>query len=168
MTDQQNAKAPKKPRNWLRVAFIASFAVNLLIVAAFAGAFLKHQGPKGRHLDRVSMGLGAYILALPEPAQTDVMALVGKGSKDRKAFRKSMRKHRDMLEQSLQETPFSPEAVRAAMTASQGAVLSKTQSLHEAYLAAVIAMSDAERAAHFERAKEIQAERHKTKRKRRE
>ena len=115
MTDQQNAKAPKKPRNWLRVAFIASLAVNLLVVAALSGAFWKNQGPKGRHLDRVSMGLGAYILALPDAEQAEVLALAGKGSKNRKACRKTMRQKREMLEQVLHSTPFSEEDVRAAM-----------------------------------------------------
>lgn len=165
MTDQENTKAPKKPRNWLRVAFIASLAVNLLVVAALSGAFWKNQGPKGRHLDRVSMGLGAYVLALPEPEQAGVLALIDKGSKDRKAFRKSMRQSRNKLEQALQATPFSEDAVRTAMEATHDAALNKTRSLHEAYLTAIVAMNDEEREAHFKRAKEIQAERRKKKRK---
>ena len=59
MSDEMTkAPAPKK-RNWLRVAFVCSLALNLLIIGLVAGVALK-AGPKSvRGLDRMSMGLGA-------------------------------------------------------------------------------------------------------------
>jgi hypothetical protein len=166
MVDQKaNTTPPKKARNWTRIALVASLAVNLLIVAALAGAFWSGTKPSGRHLDRMSLGLGVYIRALPDDAKDDVMALVGKGHKDRKQFRHDMREQQKVFEQAVMTEPFSPETVRNAMENYRGIVLGKTVKIQEAYLEALTKMTDAERAAHFERVKVLKAERQKRRRK---
>lgn len=165
MTDQTpQTPAPKAPRKWTRIVLILSLAINLLVVAALVGAFFKHDKRQGPHLDRASMGLGAYILALPEPAQSEVMAMIGKGSEDRREFRKTMYKLRKDTETALQATPFSVDAVKSALDQQRNGALQRTAQVQDAYLTALAAMTDAERAAHFERAAEIKAERFKKRR----
>lgn len=169
MTDQSpqtpRQTPPKKRRNWMRIVLILSLALNLLIVSALGAAFFKSQKPHGRHMDRASMGLGAYILALPEPAQSEIMSMVGKGSENRRKYRRDMRAYRTELRDALSAEPFSREAVQAAMNGQRDGALNRTVKIQEAYLDAVSNMSDAERAAHFERAQEIAKSRGKKMRK---
>lgn len=164
MTDQPQPTAPKPRRNWMRIVLILSVALNLLIVSALGAAFFKHQKPHGRHLDRMSMGLGVYILALPEPAQSEIMSMIGKGSQDRRSFRRDMRAYRKALNEALRAEPFSSEAVRTAMNAQREGVLNRTVKIQEAYLAALYSMSPEERAAHFDHAEDILKTRGKKKR----
>jgi hypothetical protein len=162
MVDQKtNTTPPKKARNWTRIALLASLAVNLLIVAAMAGAFWSNTKPSGRHLDRMSLGLGVYIRALPDVSRDDVMVLVGKGHKDRKQFFREMREQQKVFEMAVLTEPFSPDAVRDAMENYRGIVLGKTVRIQEAYLTALTKMTEAERAAHFEQVKALKAERQK-------
>ncbi len=162
MTDQTpNPQPTKRPRNWTRILLICSVAFNLLIVAALAGAFFKNDKRHGVHLDRASMGLGAYILALPEADQSKIMSMVGKGSEDRRKYRKNMRKSRQDLEAALQATPFSIDAVKAAMDNQRRGALTRTTKLQDAYLDALSNMSDEARAAHLIRAQEIMKDRNK-------
>ncbi|MEJ6708797.1 MAG: periplasmic heavy metal sensor [Amylibacter sp.] len=153
-----------KGRNWTRIALLVSLALNLVIVGALVGAFWKNEKPTGRHLDRMSMGLGAYVRALPEPVQSDVMALVGTGSEDRRNFRRAMRERQQKFERVLLEKPFSEQAVRAALMQRRDFALDKTVRLQDAYVNALVAMSDAERPAHFDQAQELLEKRRKGKR----
>ena len=156
MSKIENTPPPqKRGRNWTRIALIGSLAVNLLIVGTLAGAFWKHEKPKGRHMDRISMGLGANILALPEPAQGEIAALVGKGFESRRAFRRIMRDSQKELLAALRAEPFSEEVLRAAFEAHRGAALGKSRVLQDAYVDALVDMSDEERAAHLDRAEQI-------------
>lgn len=162
MTDQTPQTNPtKRVRNWTRGLLIASLAVNLLIVGALVGAFFKNEKPRGPHLNRASMGLGAYILALPEPEQSEIMALIGKGSKDRRKFRKEMRKSRRNLDAAIQAEPFSSEAVKSAMNSQRDGALNHTLQIQDAYLEALTNMTESERAAHLERAQKITQKRPK-------
>ena len=162
MTDQTpKAKPTKRPRNWTKILLIVSLAFNLLIVAAVTGAFFKNEKRYGRHLDRASMGLGAYILALPEPAQNEIMSIIGKGSDDRRKFRQTMWQSRKNLVAALQAKPFSAEAVKAAMDDQRSGALNRTTKIQDAYLDAVTNMSEEERATHLARAEDIMKERNK-------
>ncbi len=165
MSDMSPKPTPStKGRNWTRIALLISLALNLVIVGALVGAFWKNEKPTGRHLDRMSMGLGAYVRALPEPAQSEVMALIGSGSEDRRSFRRAMRERQREFERVLLEKPFSEQAVRAALMQKRDFALNKTVRLQDAYVDALVAMSDAERAAHFDRAQELVEKRRKGKR----
>ncbi len=166
MTDQTPPNTPAKgPRNWTRIALVLSVALNLLIVSTLAGAFWKNQTRHGPHLDRSSMGLGAYILALPKPAQSEIMSMIGKGSTDRRQFRREMRKNRQDLETALKAEPFSREDVQAAMNKQRDGAVTRTLKIQKAYLDALSDMTETGRVAHFERAEELLKQRRKKKRK---
>ena len=156
MSDISSKSTPStRGRNWTRIALLISLALNLVIVGALVGAFWKNEKPTGRHLDRMSMGIGAYVRALPEPAKSEVMTLVGTGSEDRRSFRRAMRERQREFERVLLEKPFSEQAVRKALLQRRDFALDKTVRLQDAYVDALVAMSDAERAAHFDRAQEL-------------
>lgn len=165
MSDFSPKPTPSKGgRNWTRIVLLISLALNLVIVGALVGAFWKNEKPTGRHLDRMSMGLGIYMRVLPEPAQSEIMALVGSGSEDRRSFRRAMRERQREFERVLLEKPFSEQAVRDALMQRRDFALNKTVSLQDAYVDALVAMSDAERAAHFDRAQELLEKHRKGKR----
>lgn len=151
----------KPPRRWLRIVFILSMAMNLLIVGLVAGALMRFDKSHGRHIDRVSMGLTSYIRALPEADRTLVRGAAGDHARSRKDFLKALRKRQKALDTVLMAEPFSPEAVRQTFSDHRAFAISGSQDLQEAFVTVLEKMSPQERADYFARVAEIQAERKK-------
>lgn len=164
MTHNTDTPSQKKPRRWLRLLLIGSLTLNLLVAGALVGAFLSHEKPTGRHMDRLSMGLGAYVRALPEAQNKQVSALMSAGSTDRKAFRREMRARQKELETLLLSDDFSAQTVRDALSDHRGFALRRTSALHEAYVDAVVTLSAEERVEYVARVKEILSKRRGKKR----
>lgn len=158
MTDAPN---PQKSRSWGwgRIALILSLAVNLIVIGLVAGVLLSppNKGPKGaRHLDRVSMGLGSYVMALPEDARAQVIAAAGgleRGS--RKEAIKKFREGRRKVVQLINDPNLDSAALEAALEEQRGFAMGRTVALHTAFVEAVTSLSSEERAAFLERAKEL-------------
>ncbi len=159
MAETPITPSPKRGRNWMRFVLIVSLALNLLVVGLLGGAFLRHEKPVGRHLDRMSMGLSIYIRALPEDSRTAFEAELRDGNSSRRALRKSMRERQRSLEAVLLAEPFSEEAVRQALTEHRSFAFEKTGRLQDAYVDAVAGLSDEARAAYFERVQDMFAKR---------
>lgn len=135
----------KKPRNWSKIALIGSLAVNLLVVGLVAGAFARFDGGPSPHGDRGSMGMGAYIKALPPAKQDQVRAASGFFGENRKASMREMREKRNNFEQMLLAQPFSEEAARAAIREHNAFALGFNDRLQDALVTAVADLSEAER-----------------------
>lgn len=147
----------KKPRNWGKIALVGSLALNLLVAGLVIGAFARFDGGPGHHGDRGSMGLGAFINALPEAKQEQVRAASGFFGEDRKVSKDTMRKKREAFEQTLLAQPFSEPAARAAIKEHRDYALGFSERMQEALVTAVADLSDSERAnfaAQVEQAKE--------------
>ncbi|MEC9434920.1 MAG: periplasmic heavy metal sensor [Pseudomonadota bacterium] len=114
---------PPRRRRWVRWALAASVCVNLLLIGAAAGAFLRHGGPPRPPMpagfDRVSLW-HAFREMAPEERDAARTAL--------KARREQMRRLGDALAETrggiadaLAARPFSPEALAAALNAAREA-----------------------------------------------
>lgn len=147
-TNPNPAPAPRKGR-WRTVVFIASLALNLVVIGLVAGAFFAGRHSYiPHHLDRVSMGLGDYIRALPEEARDRV--LQAGGGFDRANLRerlRELRRNRDALRQVMEAEPFDIEAARAALEAHRDKALQSTRAVQDAFLEAFAALSPEDRAA---------------------
>ena len=104
----------KPKRNWVKIALIGSLAVNLLIVGLIVGAVMRFDKGQGRHLNRVSMGLGLFIQALPDEARAEVNAAGGPHLGNRRAFRKEIRSRQKALEMLEAVQIRDPERVMNA------------------------------------------------------
>ena len=151
--------AEKPKRNWMKIVLIGSLALNLLIVGLVVGAMMRFDKGHGRHFDRVSMGMGLFIQALPEDARKQVKASGGPYVGNFRAFRKEMRVSQKRLETAILATPFSEEAVRAAISARRDFALGATAQVQDAFVSALSGLSVEERATFNARVETLRKER---------
>ncbi|MEM6618101.1 MAG: periplasmic heavy metal sensor [Pseudomonadota bacterium] len=167
MSDQPTPKRRRFP--WGRVVLLVSLALNFLVIGVVVGVLagiLPDRGPRGgaRHLDRVSMGLGPYIQALPAGAQETVKAAGGGFDRDaRRARISALRNQRRTVVRLLRASPFDPEALRAALADQRSRAFATTPAVQEAFVVAFTALTSEERAAVLERAQEFRKARGKSK-----
>ncbi|UWR23501.1 periplasmic heavy metal sensor [Sulfitobacter sp. S190] len=144
-----------RKRRVMPVVLALSLAVNLAVIAAVAGVALRTRGePPGARAD-VRFG-APYIRALP-PEQRDRLRASLRGSKDRDRIGRPM--GFEQMLQALRAAPFDPAAVQAALEAQRTRSLDRVGRVTDAWLALVIEMTDAQRAAYAERLEETLARR---------
>ena len=149
---------------WGRVVLIASLALNLVVVGLLAGAWISGGGKGGpglRGIDRAAMGLGAYVMALPDEARAQVLAAGGLAKGDRRARVRAFRQTRREMNAILQAEPFDAEALTALMDDGRGKIFETTGDLQAAFIAAFAALSPEQRAAVRARAAEMREKRRK-------
>lgn len=134
----------------VRIIFCLSLALNLLIVGAIAGHFLR-PGVPSRDLDpRSNIGRVLYQ-ALPRA--------------DQRAMRQQLRQRVDRatlrqtrigpaLDQALRADPFDVDAVRDLMTRQAAALQTGQNAMRDGWLEILDRMSPAERAAYADRLRE--------------
>jgi uncharacterized membrane protein len=108
MTDTPNTSptpAPTPTARWVKVALVASLALNLLILGIVGGAWLSPDGPRGDRMERAGRDMGAtpFIRAL-EPG-------------DRQALVRSLRREEEPLRQNREELRLRFEALLASVRA---------------------------------------------------
>ena len=151
----------KRQVNWTRIVLIGSLALNLLIVGLVAAALWRFEPGKPRHMDRISMGLGLYIAALPDDDRAKLRAATGLRGADRKSFLREMRKsHRDM-EQILLAKPFSADAVRQAINDHRAFAIGATRDMQTVFVDILEGYSEAERDQYFARVEQLRSEKKK-------
>jgi uncharacterized membrane protein len=97
--------------NWKKMLFVASLAVNVLVIGALAGAAFKHKGS-----DKSNMGAsmqGAMIRALPHDHRKALgQSMRGDGNQFKKQ-RGQSREVKAALKAAIAAVPFDAEALRA-------------------------------------------------------
>lgn len=141
-----------------RLLVIASLALNLVFIGLVAGAFFagsdKHRGD-ARYLERVSMGLGRYIDALPEPERGAVLEAAGGISKKaRHARYGQFRQIRKELRAALERPDLTEPELRAILLRQRDSALSGTIAVQEAFALAFAGLDPQERKAVIDRAEE--------------
>lgn len=157
MTDGTNTQARRK-LPWGRILCGLSLALNLLVVGLLLGAALGfdggRKGPAARHLERVSLGLGAQIHALPDASRERVLAAAAADGKlDKRSRWAALRAARREVIEALAAEPFDPARARAALERARGSALAPTRAIHEAFVAEWSTLSPEERRAALERAR---------------
>lgn len=154
----QGAATPRRPGRGRKVLLIGSLALNLIFIGLIVGAVLRG-GPPGsgpRHLDRMSMGLGAYIEALPPDVRAGVKAAGGGFDlADRRARFQAVREGRRAMTAALKADPFDADALRAAVAGHRNAALGGSVALQDAFVEAFAALSPEQRAEVLEKARSL-------------
>ena len=114
--------APRR-RRWVAWALAASVCVNLLLIGAAGGAFLRHGGPPPGEMpsgfDRVT--LWRMVRALPEAARDDARDRI----RDRRAEMRDLAQERDdaraRIAVAMEAQPFDAAALGAALSEARAA-----------------------------------------------
>ena len=98
--------APRRP--WLRIAFVASVAINLLVIGA-AGAVMFRIHQNSPTLSSVSTNLLAYTSTLPEPRRKELWSAMREEHRRLRPLRDDVRSARLEWRQALAGEPFDPQ-----------------------------------------------------------
>ncbi len=154
MTEPNTDQLSPKPRRLTRVLLIGSLALNLLIVGVVGGAAISLRGgsDKGPVSDRFG---SPHIKALTFDDKREV------GRAIRSAYRKSNVDHRADHQHYqealvvLRSSPLDEAALRDLVMTLDQAGERRRAMARDVFLAKIISMSDAERAAYADRLEEV-------------
>ncbi|MBE1293704.1 MAG: periplasmic heavy metal sensor [Rhodobacteraceae bacterium] len=154
MTEPKSDQLSPKPRRLTRVLLIGSLALNLLIVGVVGGAAISLRG--GSEKGPVSDRFGSpHIKALTFDDKREV------GRAIRSAYRKSNVDHRADHSQYkealavLRASPLDESALRDLVMTLDQAGERRRAMARDVFLAKIISMSDADRAAYADRLEEV-------------
>ncbi|SFI36797.1 periplasmic heavy metal sensor [Albimonas pacifica] len=117
------ASTPPRRRRWVAWALAVSVCVNLLLLGAAGGAFLRHGGPPEGEMpsgfDRVT--LWRMVRALPEAAREDARTRIH----DRRGEMRELARARDAararIAVAMEAQPFDAAALAAALSEARAA-----------------------------------------------
>ncbi len=149
MTEPSASSKPGLSRG-LRIVFGLSLALNLLIVGALAGAWLRGAGPGSGPEPRASIARLLYS-ELPREDRRAMRNYV-RDTVDRTVLRQA--RVGPELEAALRAEPFDETAVRALMDRQATAMATGQRAMRDAWLRRLQDMSPQERAAYADRLRE--------------
>lgn len=108
--------APARRYNWLKIALVASLAVNLLFVGGGIARWYMAQGP-----ERMSRGLQSqliprrFFMELEQPRRAELLAVFRNYDKPFREGRRAVRDQLEALAVALDADPYDPARVNAAL-----------------------------------------------------
>lgn len=115
MTDAPETEVTAKPRRrWLKPLFIASLALNLLVLGAVAGWAFKHGGPHGPWGGRHG-GADRILWLLPDEKRDGARAIVERYRANEGARQSEAKAARDAVGAALTAEPFSQGTLESAL-----------------------------------------------------
>jgi uncharacterized membrane protein len=140
--------APSKTPRWVKVALVASLAVNLAVAGVVGGAVLRHGHDGG---DKAGFprdpAFGGYARALSREDRRAILTEMHNRRPERATIRKDRLKTFGEVITALKAEPFDPAAVRALLKA-QLDMSAEAQTLgRDLLMSRITAMSPSERAA---------------------
>ena len=114
---------PRRRRRWVVWALAASVCLNLLLIGAAGGAFLRHGGsPRGEMpsgFDRVT--LWRMYRALPEEARDDARERIDQRRGAMRGLARDRDEARARIAVAMEAQPFDAAALSSAMQAARAA-----------------------------------------------
>ncbi|MEQ9261043.1 MAG: periplasmic heavy metal sensor [Roseovarius sp.] len=145
-------EANGKPRLWLRVVFVLSLGLNLLILGAVLGAALSNHGWRhDRHPPRLETSGGPLTRALSEADRRAIARQMRRAYLGDEAARRARAEGFEALVADLRAVPFDRAAVEARLTEMQGQFHERLATGQRMLLDRIEGMTDAERAAYADR-----------------
>lgn len=152
-TDPRATETPRT-RTWVRVALVASLALNLLILGIVGGAMLGHRD-RPPHAALGPGDHGPYGRALAEADREALRAAIRAEAPRIRETRRAVRQgFRDLLA-ALRAAPYDHGQVVAVMEAQQARVHEQAALMRGLMLDRVAAMSPEERAAFADRLERV-------------
>ncbi|MGO4915804.1 periplasmic heavy metal sensor [Pseudogemmobacter sp. W21_MBD1_M6] len=138
---------PKTPR-WVKVALVASLAVNLAVAGVVGGAVLRHGPDRGDRADYArNPAFGGYARALSREDRRAILTEMRGRSPDRAALRDDRIKTFGKVIAALTAEPFDAAEVKALL-AAQLDMTARAQTLgQDLLMSRITAMTPSERAA---------------------
>jgi uncharacterized membrane protein len=124
MTD--TAATPQRRWDWLKIALVASLALNLLIGAAVATRFIRGQSAERFPLaNQIQLIPRKFLGELPKERRREITQVLNRYRKDVRANRDVARAASLKLADALSAEPYSAEQAKAAIAnfATQGSTL---------------------------------------------
>ena len=150
MTD---APAPKPARTsiWLRIAFVASLALNLLVLGAILGAVLgRDRGPVERLRAARDIAPPPFILALEPETRRTLVEDYRRARPDR-THPRELRARLSALLNALRSEEFDSEAVASLLADQRGQALARQEAGAEVFIRHLAQMSADDRRAYADR-----------------
>jgi len=142
MKGDKMAEGVKKKR-WMPVVLSVSLALNLAVVAAFAGAAWRHKGDEKMRPPSGNAGT-IYMKALPPELRKHMHEKLRKNGKH-------LRFNPATMISVLRQDPFDPAAAGAVLDAERNAGLAQAEAMSSSWLDGVSAMTDEERHTYADR-----------------
>lgn len=116
MTDAPETQTVAKPRRrWVKPLFIASLALNLLVLGAMAGWAFKHGGRHGPWGGGRHGGPDRILWLLPEAKRDAARAIIERYQAGEGARETESKAARDAVSAALTAEPFSQPALEVAL-----------------------------------------------------
>ena len=151
MTAPAEAPPERPRRRLLRIAFIMSLALNLLVLGALGSAIVMRGGEMRGRPVLVELGLGPYTRALDEVSRAALHREWRQRAPDLRAMREERRAGFDAAMAALRAQPFDGERLEAALLGQHQRVMAQHRLAHEALASHVATMSEAERVGYADR-----------------
>ncbi len=142
MTSDNVAPKPPAGRN-LRLALMASLALNVLIIGAVAGTLLmRHHGWKDHHK---AHGLAAFAETLPPERAEVIRQKLASEEETLKPLRAAEREARDAARTLLTQEPFDAEKFKAALDRAVDADANEKRARMARFAATAVLLTPEER-----------------------
>lgn len=113
-------------RRWLRIALIASLAVNLLLLGAIGTRWIGHERDhrheRGSEARRLPIGLNLYARAMDDEARAALEAAVAAQRDTFDTRRAGVRSQMEGLMTAIVADPFDPQQMAAALATQRAAM----------------------------------------------
>jgi uncharacterized membrane protein len=121
---EERQQLNRKPRRWIKVAFVLSLGLNVLILGLVGGVFLRGGPPEHVRVERdiSALGLRVYFRALDEKGREEIRANVQQRKENIKAGRGVFREHLKALAGALTAEPYDHAAVAEVLSLQAGVV----------------------------------------------
>lgn len=136
-------------RNWLRIALMASLALNLLFIGVVAGKAMRHGGPFGwQHHGGPH---GAFFRRIDEPRRTELRQVLEGDRAEIDGKRAEIEKLRQGVRDLIARDTFDATAVESAVAGVMAARMELRQGGTKRFIAALSRMTPDERRSFMKR-----------------
>jgi len=156
---------PRGAGRWLKLALVASLALNLVVIGAmvsrWAGYHRDHGHRHWRHSDARHMppGMRLYAQAMPEPARERLRAEVAARKETWTKRRAALRAHVDEMVRTLRAEPFDAARLAELMAAQHAAMAGMIGEGQQLMVGQIAAMNPGDRSLFADRLERMLAER---------
>ena len=120
---------PMKNPIWIKSVFIASLALNLLVLGAIGGAWLSPDGPRGKAVEAAARDLGAtpFVRAVARADRRELAQSFRQQAEPLQRNRAELRLRFDALLGALRAETFDRTEVASLMGLQRGAAIQRQE-----------------------------------------
>jgi len=142
MTDQTTNNQGGSTPSWMKIALVASLAVNIAVIGLFIGANMKSDGKREGGANRQIQWIMTLV---PEDRQDFTKAQFEARRDDLRKARADRARHMDAIVTAIRAEPFSPEALEYAMRLRREAGDVRRKIVHTQLISVLVEFNQDER-----------------------